>query len=111
MGHYKSNLRDIEFNLFEVFGADEALGQGPFSELDRDSARDVLKEVLQEYQLSDREERRLRRITQDVPERTELPDLELPPEQLAPAVLEVLESVIQFVDGYEEVIAFTRRDE
>ncbi len=45
MGHYKSNLRDIEFNLFEVFGADEALGQGPFAELDKDSARDVLKEV------------------------------------------------------------------
>ena len=22
MGHYKSNLRDLEFNLFEVFGAD-----------------------------------------------------------------------------------------
>ncbi len=45
MGHYKSNLRDIEFNLFEVFGADRTLGQGPFSELDEDSARDVLKEV------------------------------------------------------------------
>jgi alkylation response protein AidB-like acyl-CoA dehydrogenase len=45
MGHYKSNLRDIEFNLFEVFGADQALGQGPFSQLDKDSARDVLKEV------------------------------------------------------------------
>ena len=45
MSHYKSNLRDIEFNLFEVFGADAALGQGPFAELDRDSARDVLKEV------------------------------------------------------------------
>ncbi len=45
MGHYKSNLRDIEFNLFEVFGADASLGQGPFSELDKDSARDVLKEV------------------------------------------------------------------
>jgi alkylation response protein AidB-like acyl-CoA dehydrogenase len=45
MGHYKSNLRDIEFNLFEVFGADQALGTGPFSELDVDSARDVLKEV------------------------------------------------------------------
>jgi hypothetical protein len=45
MGHYKSNLRDIEFNLFEVFGADKSLGQGPFSELDEDSARDVLKEV------------------------------------------------------------------
>ncbi len=45
MGHYKSNLRDIEFNLFEVFGADQSLGRGPFSQLDKDSARDVLKEV------------------------------------------------------------------
>jgi alkylation response protein AidB-like acyl-CoA dehydrogenase len=45
MGHYKSNLRDIEFNLFEVFGADTALGTGPFSQLDVDSARDVLREV------------------------------------------------------------------
>jgi alkylation response protein AidB-like acyl-CoA dehydrogenase len=45
MGHYKSNLRDIEFNLFEVFGADQALGKGPFANLDVDSARDVLKEV------------------------------------------------------------------
>ena len=77
----------------------------------RFTLRDVLKLVVQDYQLTDPEERPLRRITQDVPERTELPDLELPPEQLAPAVLEVLESVIQFVDGYEEVIAFTRRDE
>jgi alkylation response protein AidB-like acyl-CoA dehydrogenase len=45
MGHYKSNLRDLEFNLFEVFGADKALGQGPFAQMDRDSARDVLREV------------------------------------------------------------------
>jgi alkylation response protein AidB-like acyl-CoA dehydrogenase len=45
MGHYKSNLRDIEFNLFEVFGADQALGRGPFTNLDKDSARDILKEV------------------------------------------------------------------
>ena len=45
MGHYKSNLRDIEFNLFEVFGADATLGTGPFAGLDVDSARDVLKEV------------------------------------------------------------------
>jgi len=45
MGHYKSNLRDIEFNLFEVFGADHSLGTGPFAALDIDSARDVLKEV------------------------------------------------------------------
>src|SRR3954471_1982518 len=45
MGHYKSNLRDLEFNLFEVFGADKALGQGPFGQMDADSARDVLREV------------------------------------------------------------------
>ncbi|MCW2776681.1 MAG: acyl-CoA dehydrogenase protein [Frankiales bacterium] len=45
MGHYKSNLRDIEFNLFEVFGADQALGAGPFSQLDKDAAKDVLREV------------------------------------------------------------------
>ena len=45
MGHYKSNLRDIEFNLFEVFGAEKALGAGPYADLDVDSARDVLKEV------------------------------------------------------------------
>ncbi len=45
MGHYKSNLRDIEFNLFEVFGADRALGSGPFANFDVDSAKDVLKQV------------------------------------------------------------------
>ena len=45
MGHYKSNLRDLEFNLFEVLGADRTLGTGPFAQLDVDSARDVLREV------------------------------------------------------------------
>lgn len=45
MGHYKSNLRDIEFNLFEVFGADQALGRGPFAQMDPDTARGVLREV------------------------------------------------------------------
>ena len=45
MGHYKSNLRDVEFNLFEVLGTDRVLGTGPFGQLDVDSARDVLKEV------------------------------------------------------------------
>ncbi|MDP9102092.1 MAG: acyl-CoA dehydrogenase [Actinomycetota bacterium] len=45
MGHYKSNLRDIEFNLFEVFGADRNLGTGPYTQLDKDSARDILREV------------------------------------------------------------------
>src|SRR3954471_24712738 len=43
MGHYKSNLRDIEFNLFEVFGVDQALGTWPFAQIDLDSAKDILR--------------------------------------------------------------------
>ena len=45
MTHYRSNLRDLEFNLFEVFGANERLGTGPYAEMDVDTAREVLKEV------------------------------------------------------------------
>ena len=45
MSHYKSNLRDLQFNLFEVFGADSAFGQAPFDEIDVETARDVLAEV------------------------------------------------------------------
>jgi alkylation response protein AidB-like acyl-CoA dehydrogenase len=45
MGHYKSNVRDIEFNLFEVFGTDQLLGTAPFDDLDRDTARGMLREV------------------------------------------------------------------
>ena len=45
MSHYKSNLRDIEFNLFEVLGRDEVLGTGPFAEVDAETARSILAEV------------------------------------------------------------------
>lgn len=45
MSHYKSNLRDIEFNLFEVFGAQHRLGTGPYSEIDPETAREILGEV------------------------------------------------------------------
>ncbi|MFJ5898459.1 acyl-CoA dehydrogenase [Streptomyces sp. NPDC093064] len=45
MGHYKSNLRDIEFNLFEVLGRDKLYGTGPFEEMDADTARSVLEEL------------------------------------------------------------------
>ena len=45
MSHYKSNLRDIEFNLFEVLGRREILGTGPFTEVDEETARDMLAEV------------------------------------------------------------------
>src|SRR3954464_8524592 len=45
MGHYKSNLRDIEFNLFEVLGRDKLYGTGPFAEMDTDTAKSILEEL------------------------------------------------------------------
>ncbi len=47
MSHYKSNLRDIEFNLFEVLGADEYYGTGPFAAMDPDTSKMVLQGVNQ----------------------------------------------------------------
>jgi alkylation response protein AidB-like acyl-CoA dehydrogenase len=45
MSHYKSNLRDIFFNLFEVLGRDEVLGHEPYQDLDHDTAVALLTEV------------------------------------------------------------------
>jgi len=45
MGHYKSNLRDLEFMLFEVLRVQDRLGAGPFAEMDSDTAHYVLAEV------------------------------------------------------------------
>src|SRR5947209_6291700 len=45
MGHYKANLRDLEFNLFEVFGRDQVLGTGPYADVDIDTAKAILEEV------------------------------------------------------------------
>jgi alkylation response protein AidB-like acyl-CoA dehydrogenase len=45
VSHYKSNIRDIEFNLFEVFGRDEILGTGLFEEVDVETAKSILSEV------------------------------------------------------------------
>ncbi|MEV7400363.1 acyl-CoA dehydrogenase [Streptomyces sp. NPDC091267] len=55
MGHYKSNLRDIEFNLFEVLGRDKLYGTGPFAEMDVETAKTILDEVarLAENELAD----------------------------------------------------------
>jgi alkylation response protein AidB-like acyl-CoA dehydrogenase len=55
MGHYKSNVRDLEFNLFEVFGRQDVLGHGPYAEVDQDTAREMLKEVarLSEHELAE----------------------------------------------------------
>ncbi|GAS99979.1 acyl-CoA dehydrogenase [Mycolicibacterium fortuitum] len=45
MGHYKSNVRDQVFNLFDVFGLDKALGAGDYADLDADTAREMLNEM------------------------------------------------------------------
>lgn len=47
MNHYRSNLRDIEFTLFEVLRIQDRLGQGRFDEIDEDTAREILREVEQ----------------------------------------------------------------
>jgi alkylation response protein AidB-like acyl-CoA dehydrogenase len=45
MTHFKSNLRDIEFNLFELLNRQELLGSAPHEELDIETARGMLEEV------------------------------------------------------------------
>ena len=45
MGHYKSNVRDLEFNLFEVLELEKALTSGEFGDLDGDSVRQMLEEA------------------------------------------------------------------
>jgi alkylation response protein AidB-like acyl-CoA dehydrogenase len=45
MGHFKSNLRDIEFNLFEVLKRQDLLGADPFADVDENTARGILDEV------------------------------------------------------------------
>src|SRR5229473_451376 len=45
MGHYKSNLRDIEFNLFEVLKRQDLLGSEPYPDVDEQTARGILDEV------------------------------------------------------------------
>jgi hypothetical protein len=45
VSHYKSNVRDLEFNLFEVFGAERSAGTGPFDDLDDATARGIIREV------------------------------------------------------------------
>jgi alkylation response protein AidB-like acyl-CoA dehydrogenase len=44
MSHYKSNLRDIEFNLFEVSHVQDYT-HGTWADLDEDTIRDILNEI------------------------------------------------------------------
>jgi alkylation response protein AidB-like acyl-CoA dehydrogenase len=45
MGHYKSNVRDLEFNLFEVLDLEKVLATGEFGDLDAESVRQMLDEA------------------------------------------------------------------
>jgi alkylation response protein AidB-like acyl-CoA dehydrogenase len=45
MSHYKSNVRDLEFNLFEVLGIGPVLDSGAYGDLDADTVRTMLAEM------------------------------------------------------------------
>ncbi|WP_298886750.1 acyl-CoA dehydrogenase [uncultured Serinicoccus sp.] len=45
MGHYRSNIRDIEFMLLDVLGRQEVLGREPYAEVDVEVAREALRAV------------------------------------------------------------------
>jgi alkylation response protein AidB-like acyl-CoA dehydrogenase len=45
VSHYKSNVRDLEFNLFEVLALEKALATGEFGDLDAESVRQMLDEA------------------------------------------------------------------
>ncbi len=45
MGHYIANVRDLEFNLFEVLDVGAVLGTGRYSDLDEDTVRTILAEA------------------------------------------------------------------
>jgi alkylation response protein AidB-like acyl-CoA dehydrogenase len=45
MSHYKSNVRDLEFNLFESLALEKVLADDAFGDLDGDSVRQMLSEA------------------------------------------------------------------
>ena len=45
MTHYRSNVRDIEFNLFEVLDRESILGTEPYADLDRETVSAILAET------------------------------------------------------------------
>lgn len=65
--------------------------------------RDVLTDILDDYNLTQEEQHRVRRLIRDVPERAELTDLDLAPPAMATAILEILDSIISFRDALDEI--------
>jgi alkylation response protein AidB-like acyl-CoA dehydrogenase len=43
--HYRSNVRDIEFNLFEVLDRESILGIAPYADLDRETVSAILAQA------------------------------------------------------------------
>ena len=64
--------------------------------------RDCVVDMLQDYELSGQDRRRLREAVGKVPARAELHELDLTPEELSVAILDVLAGVVHFEDSYAE---------
>ncbi len=45
MGHYRANVRDLEFNLFEVLDVEKTVGTGEFGDLGAEAIRDMLNQA------------------------------------------------------------------
>ncbi len=45
MGHFKSNVRDLEFNLVELLELEKVLAGGEYGDLDADTVREILAEA------------------------------------------------------------------
>ena len=45
MSHYRANLKDIEFCLFDLLGRDSILGKSIYADLDRETAKGMLEEM------------------------------------------------------------------
>jgi alkylation response protein AidB-like acyl-CoA dehydrogenase len=45
VSHYRSNVRDIEFNLFEVLDRESILGIAPYADLDRETVSAILAQA------------------------------------------------------------------
>ncbi len=45
MSHYRANLKDIEFCLFDLLGRDSILGKSIYADLDRETAMGMLEEM------------------------------------------------------------------
>ena len=45
MGHYRSNVRDLEFTLFELLALEKVLATGAYGDLDGESVRQMLHEA------------------------------------------------------------------